>query len=61
LFRVLEELNESGVTILLVEQNARLALKYANRAYVLEAGKIVLEGNASALSKNPEIQKAYLG
>jgi branched-chain amino acid transport system ATP-binding protein len=61
LFRVLKELNETGTTILVVEQNARLALKYADRAYVLEAGKIVLEGDAGALSKNPEIQKAYLG
>ena len=61
LFRVLKQINESGTTILVVEQNARIALKYAHRAYVLEAGKIVLEGAAEALSKNPEIQKAYLG
>ena len=46
LFRVLKELNESGTTILVVEQNARIALKYAHRAYVLEAGRIVLEGEA---------------
>jgi branched-chain amino acid transport system ATP-binding protein len=61
LFRVLKELNETGTTILVVEQNVRLALKYADRAYVLEAGKIVLEGDAPALSKNPEIRRAYLG
>jgi len=61
LFRVLKELNESGTTFLVVEQNARIALKYAHRAYVLEAGKIVLEGPSRALSENPEIQKAYLG
>jgi branched-chain amino acid transport system ATP-binding protein len=61
LFRVLKELNETGATILVVEQNARLALKFADRAYVLEAGKIVLEGDARALSNNPEIHKAYLG
>ena len=61
LFRVLKELNESGTTILLVEQNARMALKYANRAYVLEAGKIVLQGTAKELLDNPETQKAYLG
>jgi branched-chain amino acid transport system ATP-binding protein len=61
LFRVLKELNETGTTILVVEQNARLALKYADRAYVLEAGKIVLEGDAPALSKNADIRKAYLG
>ncbi len=61
LFRVLKNINESGTTILVVEQNARIALKYAHRAYVLEAGKIVLEGPAEALAKNTEIQKAYLG
>ncbi len=61
LFRVLKELNEGGVTILVVEQNARIALKYAHRAYVLEVGKIVLEGTARELADNPEIQKAYLG
>jgi branched-chain amino acid transport system ATP-binding protein len=61
LFRVLKKLNESGTTFLVVEQNARIALKYANRAYVLEAGKIVLEGQSQVLSENPEIQKAYLG
>jgi len=61
LFRALKELNESGTTFLVVEQNARIALKYSHRAYVLEAGKIVLEGQSQALSQNPEIQKAYLG
>ncbi len=61
LFRVLKELNDSGTTILVVEQNARIALKFAHRAYVLEAGRIVLEGEAQDLSKNPEIQRAYLG
>ncbi len=61
LFRVLKNLNESGTTILVVEQNDRIALKYAKRAYVMEAGKIVLEGQSQALSENLEIQKAYLG
>lgn len=61
LFRVLKELNEAGTTILVVEQNARIALKYAHRAYVLEAGQIVMEGSAAELADNPEIQKAYLG
>lgn len=61
LFRVLKSINESGATILVVEQNARLALQYANRAYVLEAGKIVLEGKAQDLATNPEIRRAYLG
>ncbi len=61
LFQVLKELNESGMTMIVVEQNARMALKYANRAYVLEAGQIVLEGEANALLNDSEIQKAYLG
>ena len=61
LFRVLESINQSGTTILVVEQNARIALKYAHRAYVLEAGKIVLEGAAGDLATNPEIRRAYLG
>jgi branched-chain amino acid transport system ATP-binding protein len=61
LFRVLKELNGSGTTFLVVEQNARIALKYAHRAYILEAGKIVLEGPSQALSQNPEIRRAYLG
>lgn len=61
LFRVLKDLNESGTTILIVEQNARIALKHAHRAYVLEAGKIVLEGPARELATNSDIQKAYLG
>jgi branched-chain amino acid transport system ATP-binding protein len=61
LFRVLKELNRQGTTILLVEQNARLALKYAHRGYVLETGKIVLEGTAQELSRNEKVQGAYLG
>ena len=61
LFRVLKELNDAGTTILVVEQNAHIALKYAHRAYVLEAGRIVLEGSAAELAHNPEIRKAYLG
>jgi branched-chain amino acid transport system ATP-binding protein len=61
LFRVLKELNQQGTTILLVEQNARLALKYAHRGYVLETGKIVLEGSAQELSRNEKVKGAYLG
>ncbi len=61
LFRVLTEINQTGTTILLVEQNARIALKYAHRGYVLETGKIVLEANARELSQKEEIKKAYLG
>ena len=61
LFKVLEQLNELGTTILVVEQNARIALKYAHRAYVMEAGAIVMEGSAEELARNPEVRKAYLG
>ena len=61
LFHVLKEINLQGTTILLVEQNARIALKYAHRGYVLETGNIVLEGNAKDLALNEEVKKAYLG
>lgn len=61
LFHVLREINQQGTTILLVEQNARIALKYAHRGYVLETGNIVLEGAAKELAANPDIKKAYLG
>jgi branched-chain amino acid transport system ATP-binding protein len=61
LFHVLREVNQQGTTILLVEQNARIALKYAHRGYVLETGNIVLEGAAKELAANPDIKRAYLG
>ena len=61
LFRVLKEINQQGTTILLVEQNARIALKYAHRGYILDTGNIVLEGSARDLLQNEEIKKAYLG
>ncbi len=61
LFKVLKELNETGTTIFIVEQNAHIALRYASRAYVMEAGQIVMEGTAKELSENPDVQKAYLG
>jgi branched-chain amino acid transport system ATP-binding protein len=61
IFRTLEQINKAGVTIVLVEQNARAALKLANRGYILEVGNIVLEDSASTLLANPEVQKAYLG
>ncbi len=61
LFHVLKEINQQGTTILLVEQNARLALKYAHRGYVLETGRIILEGMAQDLAQKEEVQKAYLG
>lgn len=61
IFQTLKEINESGVTIVLVEQNARAALKLAHRGYVLEVGNIVLEDTSAALMSNPEVKAAYLG
>jgi branched-chain amino acid transport system ATP-binding protein len=61
IFAVISRLKETGVTILLVEQNARKALEIADRAYVMETGRIILEGDARELAANPEIEKAYLG
>ncbi len=61
MFNALKEINRSGTTILLVEQNARLALKFAMRGYVLENGRLVLEGKAADLLNSPEVKKAYLG
>jgi branched-chain amino acid transport system ATP-binding protein len=60
-FDALKEINEEGTTILLVEQNARMALKFAQRGYVLETGSIVVEGSSAELLENPEVKKAYLG
>ena len=60
-FEALKELNKEGTTILLVEQNARLALQFAQRGYVLENGNLVLEGSSEALLADPEVKKAYLG
>jgi len=61
IFQTLERINAQGTTILLVEQNANMALKLASRGYVLETGKIVLEGTSAELAANPEVKKAYLG
>ncbi len=61
IFQALREINATGVTIMLVEQNARAALKLAHRAYVMELGRIVLQGPAVELMANPEVQAAYLG
>jgi len=60
-FDSLKEINQEGTTILLVEQNARMALQFAGRGYVLENGSLVLEGRSEELFTNPEIKKAYLG
>ncbi|MDR3332316.1 MAG: ABC transporter ATP-binding protein [Synergistaceae bacterium] len=61
IFDIIRELNDAGVTILLVEQNARMALSIAHRGYVLETGRIALEANAKELLDNDEVKKAYLG
>lgn len=61
IFHIIEDINSAGTTILLVEQNAHLALEISNRAYVLETGTIVLEGPAQELAKNEAIRKSYLG
>jgi len=61
IFSIIKEINASGTTILLVEQNAHMALSIANRAYVLETGKIVLSGDAKQLAASEEVRKAYLG
>ena len=61
IFKIIQDVSKSGTTVLLVEQNAKKALSIADRAYVLETGKIVLEGNAKELMNNDSIKKAYLG
>lgn len=61
IFSVIKRLKEAGVTILLVEQNAKMALSVADYAYVIETGKITMEGKAKDLLNNPDIKKAYLG
>ena len=60
-FKIIEEIRASGTTVLLVEQNAKKALEIADRAYVLETGKIVLSGDAKELMNNDSVKKAYLG
>ncbi|CCO07167.1 ABC transporter ATP-binding protein [Desulforamulus hydrothermalis] len=61
IFSIIKELNEQGTTILLVEQNAKMALSIAHRGYVVETGRIVLAGDARELLESPEVKKAYLG
>jgi branched-chain amino acid transport system ATP-binding protein len=61
IFKIIVDINKSGTTILLVEQNAHMALSIAHRAYVLETGRIVLEGSAKELAENEQVKKAYLG
>lgn len=61
IFKIIREINREGTTVLLVEQNAKAALRLANRAYVMETGRIVMEGSAGDLANDPGIKKAYLG
>jgi len=61
IFEIIQEINKRGVSILLVEQNAAMALSVAHRAYVLETGRVVLEGSAQEVLENPRVREAYLG
>lgn len=61
IFNIIAEINREGTTILLVEQNAHLALSVASRAYVLQGGKVVLDGSCQEVRQNPEVRRAYLG
>jgi branched-chain amino acid transport system ATP-binding protein len=60
-FETIQQLNATGITIFVVEQNARMALAIANRGYVLQSGRVVLAGTAASLLENPQMQRAYLG
>jgi len=59
--KIISDINKDDVSIILVEQNARMALKLANRAYILEVGSIAFEGDSAQLAKDPRVQKSYLG
>ncbi len=61
IFHIIKSVNQSGMTVLLVEQNAKKALETANRAYVLETGSVVMQGEADELANNEKVKKAYLG
>jgi len=61
IFKIISSLHKQGTTVLIVEQNAKAALSIARRGYVLETGRVVLEGTSSELTKNPEVRRAYLG
>lgn len=61
IFQIIKDINAEGTTVLLVEQNAKMALSIANRGYVMETGKIVMSGTGAKLIESPDIQKAYLG
>jgi len=61
IFEIIKNLNKAGTTILLVEQNAQMALSVADRAYVIETGRITLSGTGEELARSEEVKKAYLG
>ena len=61
IFQIITEINKQGTTVLLVEQNALMALGVAHRGYILQTGEIVLTGEAAALARNPAVREAYLG
>ena len=61
IFEIIQELNRSGMTILLVEQNAKMALSIADRAYVLETGHVVMDGQAKDMLEDDQVRRAYLG
>jgi len=61
IFDIIQDINRQGTSILLVEQNAQMALSISQRAYVLETGRIVLNGNSSEIIENPQVRAAYLG
>lgn len=61
IFRTIQEINEEGTTVLLVEQNALMALSVCQRGYVLETGTVALEGTVGELRENPQVKAAYLG
>ena len=61
IFSLIEEINKQGMTILLIEQNANMALSVASRAYVLETGRVSLSGDAAQLAQDERVKKAYLG
>ncbi|HMD89047.1 MAG TPA: ABC transporter ATP-binding protein [Anaerolineaceae bacterium] len=61
IFKIIKEINSQGTSILLVEQNALMALSISHRAYVLETGRIVLQGNSKEIAENPQVKAAYLG
>jgi branched-chain amino acid transport system ATP-binding protein len=61
IFHIIQDINSQGTTILLVEQNAQMALQVASRGYILQTGQIVLADSSGALAQNEEVKKAYLG